>query len=122
MKTFKNVLVVILAIVIFSGCIGLLMAFDDGLLNGTLINDVIRVVLPSLIGSCAILLIASNLPKGISDTIHYGWLFLISFVLLILCIIFLDKNILETIGAVILISVAIELVILFLKNIINKFK
>ena len=122
MRKIKDILVFILGITIILGIIGLLMAYSDGLLNGTFVEQIISIVFPALLGSYAITLVVSNLPKWITERIHMGFVFLISFVSLVLCIVTLDKDILSIIAITISSLVFITLIIFCLKELINKLK
>ena len=117
MEKIKNVLIVIIGIVCFAGIIGLLMAFDDGLLDGTVIAKIISVVFPALIGAYITALIVAYWWNAIiRKTAHVGKVFLTAFIGLAISIIFFSKDILFIIAMVIVALTVITLIFFWLKN------
>lgn len=117
----KDTLILILYIAIFFGFIGFLMAYSDGLLDDTIIAKIIPIVFPALIGSYLIVLNISNWQAWIVGTAHsLGFIFLISFIALVLCIIFLDTNILNIIATVIIVLTLLTLIVFWIQDLFNK--
>ena len=120
MEKLKNSLILICGIACFVGVIGLLMAYSDGRLDGTIVSKIISIVFPSLLGAYAIMLVISfwviTVFKGHAPL---GIIFLVSFVLLAVCIIFLSKEILHVIAIVIFALVVVSLIVFWVRNLFN---
>lgn len=90
----KDVLYVVLGVAVFVGVIGLLMAYSDGYLEGTLVAKIIGVVFPAALAAYGVAIMASywgnkfNIGSGMS---FLKWL--IAFLLICIFIIlpFSDK-------------------------------
>lgn len=115
MKKFKNALTVIIMVACFVGVIGLLMAYSDGLLDGTVIAKIISIALPSLIGAYLITLVGTywvnRIFKGHAPA---GIIFLIALILSAICITFLSKAVLYVIALTILALTMITLIIFWI--------
>lgn len=115
MGKFKNSLTVIIMVACFVGVIGLLMAYSDGLLDGTAIAKIISIALPSLIGAYLITLIVTywvdRIFKGRTSA---GIVFLIALILLVICITLLSKAVLTAIALIIMALTMITLIIFWI--------
>ena len=115
MEKFKNALTVIIMVACFVGVIGLLMAYSDGLLDGTIIAKIISIALPSLIGAYLITLVGTYWVNRIfKRRTSAGVLFLIALIVLVICITLLSKAVLTVIALIILVLTTITLIIFWI--------
>ena len=117
MKKVKDALIIIAGIGIFVGTIGLLMAYSDGLLDGTVVADIISVAFPSFLGAFIITILISYWQSKLGGVTHsLGIIFVISFLVLVICVLLLSKNALHIIALVIVVLTVISLIALWLEN------
>lgn len=115
MDKFKNTLTVIIMVACFVGVIGLLMAYSDGLLDGTVIAKIISIIFPSLLGAYLITLVVTYWVNRIfKGYISAGIVFLIALILLVICITLLSKAVLTVIALIILVLTTITLIIFWI--------
>jgi hypothetical protein len=123
MEKIKDIIIIIIFIIGFIGVIGLLMAWNDGLLDGTLIAKILSLVFPSLLGMHIILLIYSYWSEKILGEVRFIKIIgIISFLSLVLCIMFLDIDTLFIIAMIIFVLVVISLIVFWIEQIINSTK
>ena len=115
MEKFKNALTVIIMVACFIGVIGLLMAYSDGLLDGTAIAKIISIAFPSLLGAYVIALVVTYWVNSIfKGYVSAGIVFLIALILLAICITLLNKAVLTVIALTILVLTMITLIIFWI--------
>lgn len=120
MEKIKNALILIGGIVCFIGVIGLLMAYNDGLLEGTVFAKIISIAFPSFLGAFGIMLVTGFWVITVfKKYAPLGIIFLGAFVLLAICIILLNKEILYAIAMVIFALVVISIIVFWVKKLFD---
>ena len=105
----KDILYLVLFGIIFVGIIGLLMAWNDGYLDNSIMDRILSIIFPAALASIAILLIIVNWFDGKIQSIMVPWL--ISFLLCVIYMLLPRPSHLDVIVTIILSSLLLITVI-----------
>ena len=118
MEKLKNALIIIAFVGGFIAIIGLLMAYSDGYLDGTVMADILAVVGPSFLSA---FLLTINISYWFGDVfkkyIPVLVIFLISLVAAILVVLFIPTEIKNILFYIILGMTVLSLIVLWFRNI-----
>ena len=121
MQKLKDTLIGILMVGLFIGIIALLMAYNDGLLDGTIISKIISILLPSFIGTYLITTIVCYWQERLTNNVrHQGLISLVSFILIGASVLFFNMNTLQMIATLVLGLTFITLIAFLIERLFHK--